>query len=63
MTGGGLLYRHDGRMRVYRCRDKRYARQCVREVERHGGGSIMMWAGISVNELSAEQSWCMSKGV
>ena len=45
-----MLYRHDGRMRVYRRRNERYARQCVREVDRHGGGGVMMWAGISVND-------------
>lgn len=44
-----LLYRHDGRMRVYRRRNERYARQCVREVDRHGGGGVMMWGGISMN--------------
>ena len=45
-----MLYRHDGRMRVYRSRNEKKARQCVREVDRHGGGSVMMWAGISVND-------------
>ncbi|XP_046573290.1 uncharacterized protein LOC124281311 [Haliotis rubra] len=37
-------------MRIYRRRNERYARQCVREVDRHGGEGVMMWAGISVND-------------
>ena len=42
-----LLRRHDGRCRVYRRRNERFAANCVREVDRFGGGSVMMWAAIS----------------
>lgn len=44
-----LLYRHDGRMRVYRRRNERYAQHCIQGVDRYGGGSVMMWAAISVD--------------
>ena len=37
-----LLRRHNGRRR-----NERFAANCVREVDRFGGGSIMMWAAIS----------------
>ena len=42
------LYHHDGRQRVYRRRNERYIRPCVLEKDRHGGGSVMVWAAISV---------------
>lgn len=42
-----LLRRHDGRCRVYRRRGERYAANCVQEVDRFGGGSVMVWAAIS----------------
>lgn len=41
-----LLKRNDGRARVYRRRGERYAANCVQEVDRFGGGSVMVWAGI-----------------
>lgn len=44
-----LLFRHDGRIRVYRRRGERYAQRCIRQVDRFGGGSVMMWAAISWN--------------
>ena len=42
-----LLQRHDGRQRVYRRRNERFANNCVAEVDRFGGGSVMMWGAIS----------------
>ena len=42
-----LLQRHDGRQRVYRRRNERYAPNCVRQVDHFGGGSVMMWGAIS----------------
>jgi len=33
----------DGRMRVWRRRRERYAQCCVQEVDRFGGGSVMVW--------------------
>lgn len=42
-----LLRRPDGRARVYRRRHERFAANCVQEVDRFGGGSVMVWAGIS----------------
>jgi len=41
------LFRHDGRRRVYRRRGERFADCCVLERDRFGGGSIMVWGGIS----------------
>ena len=37
----------DGRARVYRRPRERYAQCCVVEVNRFGGGGVMVWAGIS----------------
>lgn len=42
-----LLQRHDGRQRVYRRRNERFANNCVAQVDRFGGGSVMMWGAIS----------------
>lgn len=42
-----LLQRRDGRNRVYRRAQERYAPNCVRQVDRFGGGSVMVWAAIS----------------
>ena len=40
--------RGDGRHRVYRRKNERYANACVEERDRFGGGaSVMMWGGIS----------------
>lgn len=41
-----LLHRADGRARVYRRRHERFAANCVQEVDRFGGISVMMWAAI-----------------
>ncbi|MEW8547198.1 MAG: transposase [Candidatus Thiodiazotropha sp.] len=39
----------DGRKRVWRRRGERYADACVLEHDRWGGGSVLVWAGISSN--------------
>ena len=39
----------DGRVRVYRSRNERYAQCCIRERDRFGGGSVMVWRGIMGN--------------
>ena len=36
----------DGRVRIYRRRYERYARNCVQEHDRFGGGGVMVWAAI-----------------
>ena len=41
------LFRADGRRRLYRRRGERFADACVFERDRYGGGSIMVWGGIS----------------
>ena len=41
------LEKRDGRIRVYRRRNERFAQNCVVEVDNFGGGSVMMWAAIS----------------
>ncbi len=42
-----LLHRRDGRQRVYRRRNERFANNCVLEVDRFGGGSVMVCGAIS----------------
>ena len=37
-----LLQKRDGRTRVYRHRNERFADSCVQQVDRFGGGSVMM---------------------
>ena len=37
----------DGRARVYRRRGERFSDACVLETDRFGGGSVMIWGGIS----------------
>lgn len=39
----------DGRMRVYRRKNERFAHCCIRERDRFGGGSVMVWGGILGN--------------
>ena len=39
----------DGRMHIYRSRNERLADCCIRERDRFGGGSIMVWGGIMGN--------------
>lgn len=41
-----LLQRRDGRQRVYRRRGERFADPCVLQVDRFGGGSVMVWGAI-----------------
>ena len=40
---------HDGRRNVWREKNERYRDCCVVEHNRFGGGSVMAWAGISVD--------------
>ena len=47
-----LLERRDGRQRVYRRRRERFAPNCVRQVDRYGGGSVMVWGAMSYNDRS-----------
>lgn len=37
---------HDGRIKVHRLPGERYADCCIREHDRYGGGSVLIWAGI-----------------
>lgn len=37
---------HDGRIRVHRLPGERFAACCVREHDRYGGGSVLVWGGI-----------------
>ena len=39
----------DGRVRVYRRRNERYARNCTVGYNRFGGGGVMVWAAINRN--------------
>ena len=43
------LHRADGRARVYRRRNERFAQNCIQEADRFGGGSVMVWAAICFN--------------
>ena len=40
------LFRADGRQRVYRRIGERYSRPCVRQVDRFGDDSVMVWGAI-----------------
>lgn len=42
-----VLSRADGRARVWRRRNERYAEACIQTFNRWGGGSIHIWAGMS----------------
>ena len=44
-----MLQHRDGRIRVYRRKNERFANNCVVEVNRFGGGSVMMWGAITYN--------------
>ena len=44
------LYHNDGRVRAYRQLGERYAPNCVMDIQRHGGGSVMVWGGIRGEE-------------
>ena len=37
---------HDGRIRVHRLPGERFEACCIKEHDRYGEGSIMLWAGI-----------------
>ena len=37
------------RVRVWRCQGERYADCSIVEVDRHGGGSVMVWAEVSLD--------------
>lgn len=43
------LRRSDGRARVYRRLGERYTDACVTQIDRFGGGSRMIWAGVSLH--------------
>ena len=40
-----LLQRRDGRQRVYRRQNERFMSNCIRQVDRFGGGSVMVLGG------------------
>ena len=42
-----LSYRADGRRRVYRRDGERFRDKCVDEIDRFGGGKLVVWAGIA----------------
>ena len=46
------LSRSDGRTRIWRRRGERFASCCVEEVDRFGGGSLMIWAAVSFHYKS-----------
>lgn len=48
-----LLRRADGRARVYRRVNERYAANCLQQVEPFGGGSVMVWGGIQNGRRTA----------
>jgi len=43
---------HDGCNRVWRRPNERYCDATVAEHDRYGGGSVMVWAGISLRGLT-----------
>ena len=43
------LYFNDGQMRVYRRRGERYSDVNVKELDRYGGGSVMVWAAVTMH--------------
>ena len=43
------LFHNDGRMRVYRRRGERLNDDCVYQRDHNGGGSVMVWAGVSLH--------------
>jgi hypothetical protein len=61
------LTRCDGRVRVYRRFGERYRAATIQEVDRFGRGSVMVWAGISIDnridlitsKISWRTMWCL----
>ena len=43
----GFVWTTDRRARVCRMRNECFAEVCIAEHDRYGGGSVMVWAGIS----------------
>ena len=43
------IHHADGRVRIYRCRNERFANICVRKVYPYGGWGVMVWAAINTN--------------
>ena len=43
----------DGRIRVWKRTGERYVACCIQEVDRWGGGSVMVWAGVSYRYKTA----------
>ena len=43
------IHHADGRVRIYRRRNERFANNCVSEVYPYGGGGVMVWATINTN--------------
>ena len=41
------VYMADGRQRVWRRRGERFANCCVQQHDRWGGGSVLVWAGVT----------------
>ena len=46
------LKHSDGRVHVWRRPDERFASCCIQETLQGGGGSVMVWGGISLNRKS-----------
>ena len=44
---------HDGRIRVWRRQGERYQDPTISQRDRHGGGSVMVWGGISRNHKTS----------
>lgn len=48
-----MVQKADGRARVYRRDGERYKDACIIERDQFGGGSLMVWAGISLHTKTA----------
>ena len=44
-----VLYKSDGRVRVWRRRDERFHPDCIQPCVAFGGGSVMVWGMVSLN--------------
>ena len=49
------LYFNDGRMRVYRRHGEQYSDVNVKEHDRYGGGSVMVWAAVTIHRRTPLQ--------